>query len=335
MNTTRTIIRLLGTTALLALAGCATSDSHGDVRLVAETTTTQAAAPSTTVAPAAAPGCTDENVTASWEPDTPLPEVGAMPKNSTMAGIVERGKLRVGVSADTLQFGARNPLNGNIEGFDIDMLHAVAKALFGDENAIDYKVITYAQRIPALEAQDVDIVAHTMTINCVRWNRIAFSSEYYSAGQKLLVSVELASTGIKDLGDMDGRTVCVAAGSTNEEFLKTFPNVDALTVADLTDCVVAFQQGKADGITGDDTVLAGFAAQDPYAVVLPKAFTSEPYGLGMNANNGDLVRFVNSVLEQVRTDGRWKASYAKWVDPNNPATPPTARYGRAEHQDGK
>ncbi|MEZ5250293.1 MAG: transporter substrate-binding domain-containing protein [Ilumatobacteraceae bacterium] len=55
-------------------------------------------------------------------------------------------------------------------------------------------MITYAQRLPALEAREVDLVAHTMTINCNRWLRIAFSSVYYQAGQKVLVKTGSGST---------------------------------------------------------------------------------------------------------------------------------------------
>ena len=75
-----------------------------------------------------------------------------------------------------------------------------------------------------------------------------------------------------------------------------------------------FQQGEVDAITGDDTVLAGLAAQDPYAVVPDqKAFTAEPYGLGVNAKNVDFVRFVNARLAQMRSDGEWTAIYNRWL----------------------
>ena len=57
-----------------------------------------------------------------------------------------------------------------------------------------------------------------------------------------------------------------------------------------TGCLVKFQQGQADAITGDDTVLAGLAAQDPYAKVVGDPFTSEPYGIGAPAGSTDLVR---------------------------------------------
>ncbi len=53
-----------------------------------------------------------------------------MPRSSTK--IQQRGRLIAGVSADTLLLGARNPVTNAIEGFDIDMLHMVADAIFGD-----------------------------------------------------------------------------------------------------------------------------------------------------------------------------------------------------------
>ena len=92
-----------------------------------------------------------------------------------------------------------------------------------------------------------------------------------------------------------------------------------------------FQQGEVDAITGDDTVLAGLASQDPYAeVVDAPAFTAEPYGLGVNQENVDLVRFVNGVLEEVRADGRWTESYDTWLADSlgEAPDPPEPVYGR-------
>ena len=49
--------------------------------------------------------------------------------------------------------------------------------------------------------------------------------------------------------------------------LRTFTDVEAVGADTHTGCLVLFQQGDVDAITGDDTVLAGLAAQDPYADV--------------------------------------------------------------------
>jgi polar amino acid transport system substrate-binding protein len=143
------------------------------------------------------------------------------------------------------------------------------------------------------------------------------------------VGKDPALANVKVLDDLAGKRVCVAAGSTNEQELAKHKQVVAVVVPDLTDCMVKFQRGEVDGVTGDDTVLAGFAKQDPYAVVLPTRITSEPYGLGINKDNIDLVRFVNGVLESVRTSDRWAGYYRKWVGTPAP-NPPAARYGRPD-----
>ena len=322
------------------LAGCSADQHLADpVSVTAEPTTTVPAPP--------APSCTAVDAgldaTRTYEPRGPLPPPGQMPAGSTMEAIAKRGRLIVGVSGDTLLFGARNPISGAIEGFDIDMLKAVATAIFGDSDDIDrhieYRVITYAQRLPKLEAGPenggVDIVAHTMTINCNRWLRIAFSSTYFDAGQKVLVRVGSGFDSIDALAAAGAR-VCAPDGSTNIDEMRNNPryaNVQVVAKPDITDCLVAMQQGDADATTGDDTVLAGFAAQDPNTVVVGEAFTAEPYGLGISLDHRDFVRFVNGVIEQMRTDGSWTKLYQRWLINTGALTgpipePPPAVYGR-------
>ena len=285
----------------------------------------------TTTAPAVSGDCHGLPPTASYAPTTPLPPPTQLPSGSPMAAIAAKGHMTVGVSGDTLLFGYRNPFTGQIQGFDIDVLRWVAEAIFGPGGGdkLDFKVITYAQRIPSLQDHSVDLVAHTMTINCARWNQIAFSSTYYDAGQKVLVRTDAAATTIQQLNEAGAR-VCAPNGSTNIDELKNFPGVKVLGVDDVTDCLVDFQQGKVDAITADDTVLAGFAAQDPYAKVSGDRFTDEPYGIGANSDDVALVQFVNGVLAAARADGRWTALYDKWLGAFGPApAPPTPTYGRS------
>ncbi|MGB8862288.1 MAG: glutamate ABC transporter substrate-binding protein [Ilumatobacteraceae bacterium] len=322
---------------MLALAACA-----GGQRLPSAV---QGEAPSTTAGqPSATFTCPADQQEAagvtprSYEPDGPVPSPDEVPAGSTMADIAAPGQLKVGVSADTLLFGARDPATGIIEGFDIDMLKEVAKALFGpgmsDEAAyatLDIVVIPYSQRIPKLRSGEVDIVAHTMTINCVRWQQIAFSSEYYHSGQRVMVEATSPSQSIDDLAAA-GATVCVPDGSTNQEKLQEpqYASIVAVAKPDISDCLVAMQSGEVQAITGDDTVLAGLQVQDPATRVVGEPFTDEPYGLGIAADRVDFVKFVNAVLAEMRDDGRWQAIYDKWLlDTLGPQEPPAARYGRA------
>ena len=261
--------RALAGALLLVTVSCSGStDRSASARRQSPTTTT--------VPPAPPVDC--GNPVASYAPTSPLPAPGNLPAGSFMAAIRQRGRLIAGVSADTLLFGYRNPLTGNLEGFDIDLVRQVAAAIFGDPNRVEYKVLTYAQRIPALMDGSVDIVADVMTVNCERWQQIAFSSQYFDAGQKILVRSDSPATGIQD---MDGKRMCAATGSTNIDNLKNYPKVKVTPVDDISDCMVLFQQGAVDSVTGDDTVLAGFVAQDPYAKIVGAPLTSEPYGLGV------------------------------------------------------
>jgi polar amino acid transport system substrate-binding protein len=294
------------------------------------------AAPTTSTTPAPPRPCTDGlNALASYAPaNTPAPG-GPMPDGSWMAEIKARGRLIAGVSADSLNLGYRDPLSGKIQGFDIDMINAVAAAIFPDAptnpRRVELRVISSPQRIPSLKdtKNPVDIVARNMTINCDRWHEIAFSAEYYRSGQKTLVPRDSTVTSVKQL---NGKTICAPAGSTSLANLKKAnPQVVPITADTDTGCLVLFQQGKAYGISGDDTVLAGDAAQDPYArVITTERFSEEPYGLGISLLHPEFVRFVNVVLQQMKDSGAWKISYDKWLKAAlGPApVPPTAIYGR-------
>jgi polar amino acid transport system substrate-binding protein len=313
----RTPLLALATVASVTALSACTAFSYTPTPLPAASPTPR---PSTSSSAAKPTSCSD--ALASYAPS-------AAAQGSTLAKIRERGRLVAGVSADTYLLGSRNPLSGQIEGFDIDMVKAVAEAILGDEDLYQLKVITAAQRIPALEKGEVDIVARNMTITCDRWEQIAFSSEYYRSGQKILVRKGSKTKSISDLG---GQKVCAPKGTSSmDNLIKTAPKAIPVAADNHTGCLALFQQGEVAAITGDDTVLAGLAAQDPYAVVpAQKAFTAEPYGLGFNKDDVDLVRFVNARLAQMRTDGEWTRIYNRWLrEALGPAPePPTAVYGR-------
>lgn len=295
---------------------------------------TEPTSPTTSTAPTTTAPCDKSTELQSYQPDGPLPAPMQMPSKTTMKKIQDRGRLIAGVSADSLHLGSRNPISGQIEGFDIDMLKAVATAIFGtDVGHLELRVISSPQRIPVLQNNTVDIVARNMTINCDRWKLIAFSAEYYLSGQKTLVQRDSTATG---LGNLSDKTVCAPAGSTSLDNLKKKnPKIKPVTADSDTGCLVLFQQGKADAISGDDTVLAGDAAQDPYAKVLQERISNEPYGLGINKDNVDFVKFVNGVLEQMKAGpdpakSKWMESYNKWLGPDlGPLkAAPTPAYGR-------
>ncbi len=257
--------------------------------------------------------------TASLRPSGPP----SVPPGSYMATIRARGHLIAGVDASTYRFGYLNPFNTKFEGFDIDMLHAVAAAIFGDPNKIQFKAIPDAERIPAIQSGSVDIVAHTMTITCERLQLVDFSTVYFDAGQRVLVQ---SNSPAKSIGDLGKKKVCATKGSSSLARVAAAPSHPVpVAVTYWTDCLVLLQQGEVDAVSTDDSILAGLAAQDPFTRLVGPRFSDEPYGLAISVQHPDFVRFVNAVLERIRADGRWAASYAHWFGKPAPA-PPRARY---------
>ena len=244
---------------------------------------------------------------------------------SFMAKIRARGYLVAGVDQSTYHFGFLNPLNGQIEGFDIDMIRAVATAIFGDASSahLHLKAISDDQRIPDVTSGAVDIVAHTMTITCDRLKDVDFSSVYFDAHQRVLV---LKNSPVQDLAGLRGQKVCATKGSDS---LGPIAAAKAVPVAVTywTDCLVLLQQGDVAAISTDDTILDGLAAQDPWTKLIGPRLTDEPYGLAISKQHPDFVRFVNAVLQQLRTNGQWAASYARWQLGTPVPAPPPAQYG--------
>jgi polar amino acid transport system substrate-binding protein len=247
-----------------------------------------------------------------------------------MATIKARGSLIAGVDLNSYHFGYLNPLNGRVEGFDIDMLHAISAAIFGNPNQIRYVSVSSDQRIPAIQSGEVDIVAHTMTITCDRLKQVDFSTVYLDPTQKVLVP---RNSPARNLVDLAGKKVCAAAGSTSLTFIRSFvtigatqpfgntkPAIPTVVVPYWSDCLVLLEEGKVAAVSTDDNILAGLKAQDPATKIIGGPLASQPYGLAISQQHPDFVRFVNAVLAKMRADGQWAAIYRRWI--GSPAPPP-------------
>jgi len=158
-----------------------------------------------------------------------------------MAKIRARGYLIAGVDQNTYHFGYLNPSDGQIEGFDIDMLHAIAAAIFGNPDKIRFVAMSNDERIPALQSSEADIVAHTMTITCARWQQVDFSTVYVDAHQRVLVPSDSAAKGLSALS---GQKVCTTIGSTSLPIIRAMPDVIAVTRRYSVDCLVPRLEGR-------------------------------------------------------------------------------------------
>ncbi|HEX4532100.1 MAG TPA: glutamate ABC transporter substrate-binding protein [Acidimicrobiia bacterium] len=310
------------TVVLVGLAACS-SPSNGAVSrslgaLTDPTTTTAAPSPATTTAP------TPCDPRASFAPDPTLP----MP---TVKAIQTRGRLVVGVDQGTLHWGYRDPRDGTINGLDVDILRQIALAIFGsDPDAhLQFKTLTTAERIQAVESGKVDMVASLLTATCDRWNDVDFSTVYYDAHQDVLVPI---GSPVQTVTALAGKTVCATRGSTSiTNIQQKVPTVKIYPVDTRADCLVALQDGQVDAITSDDTILHSFQDQEEKSDtrLLEQPLEAEPYAIAMPKHHEDLVRFVNDVLDRMRNDGTLELLYGKWLGVDPPPPPPPAPvYGR-------
>lgn len=257
---------------------------------------------------------------------------------ATVAAIRHRKLLRVGVDQNSYLWGFRDPATGDFAGFDIEIVKAVAENILGPDYKVQFLTVPTAKRFDAIQSGQVDMVVRTVTVNCARVDKAAFSASYFSAGQQILTA-DPTITGYDD--SLKGKTVCTAKGSTGEDVLNgdmaTTPaslaqpdprhGADVVTVGNQLDCLVLLQLGQADAVFTDNALGAGQAAQDPNVHLVGHPVTVEPYGVAMKIGDDDLVRRVNQVLASYAADGRWQKAYQDWLVDELPGMkPPTPLY---------
>lgn len=245
--------------------------------------------------------------------------------DAAVADIRKRGRLVVGLDIGSNLFSFRDPITGEITGFDVDIAGEVSRDIFGTPAQVEYRILSSADRIAALQNKKVDVVVKTMTITCERRKQVNFSTVYLMANQRILAPRD--ST-ISQASDLSGKRVCVVDGTTSLKRIQQIsPAPIIVSVVTWADCLVALQQRQADAVSTDDSILAGLVAQDPYLHIVGPSMNQEPYGIGVNLDNTGLVRFVNGTLERIRRDGTWNTLYRKWLTVLGPApSPPVARY---------
>jgi polar amino acid transport system substrate-binding protein len=236
-----------------------------------------------------------------------------------------RGRLIVGLDIGSNLFSFRDPVTGEITGFDVDVAGEVARDIFGTPSQVEYRILSSADRVTALENNQVDIVVKTMSITCERKKLVNFSTVYLTANQRILAPRD--ST-ISQASDLSGKRVCAVKGTTSLQRIQEIsPSPIVMQVVTWADCLVALQQRQVDAVSTDDSILAGLVAQDPYLHIIGPSMNEEPYGIGINLENTGLVRFVNGTLDRIRRDGTWRTLYRKWLTVlGAPPAPPVPRY---------
>jgi general L-amino acid transport system substrate-binding protein len=252
----------------------------GDTPPATDTDTSEAPAASVDVAESTAP--------AESEPP-------AETTDNRLATVQERGELICGVNGSLPGFSFLDE-EGENTGFDADFCRALAAAVLGDPEAVDFRALSADQRGPALQTGEVDVLIRNTTWTVSRdtaWGLFAPTTFY--DGQAIMVnSTAVDATTLEDLA---GATICVQSGTTTElNLADTFGSIgvdiETQVFADIDPTYAAYEEGRCDAVTSDRSQLVArrtaFANPDDH-VILEAVLSKEP--LGPVAPLGDHVWF--------------------------------------------
>ncbi len=204
----------------------------------------------------------------------------------SMAGILEdvqkKGILTCGVSEGVPGFSIPDS-NGHWVGFDVDLERAVAAAVLGDPQKINFVPLASKQKIIAASSGQVDLVSRTTTWTMKRDAKqgVDFTKIVFYDGQGFMVPKAL---GVDSAKKIDGATICVTAGTTSELNLADFARandmkIEALVFDGKKEAISAYSAGRCDAFTTDVSQLASLRttlANPKDHVILPEVISKEP-----------------------------------------------------------
>jgi glutamate transport system substrate-binding protein len=250
--------------------------------------------------------------------------------SATLEAIKKKGKITIGTKWDVPLIGLKNPITGDVQGFDVEIGKIIARSIFGtDQGKVEWVEAISANRIPFIVDSKVDIILSTFSITDARKQQVDFAGPYYVAGQDLLIYKIDADT-IKSVTDLAGKKVCAQTGSTSVTNLKTLvPKAQVLDLPTTANCVEALKDGRVDAVSTDDTLLAGFAEKFNAFQLVGKQFSVERYGVGLKKGDTDFRNYLNDVVEKSFKDGSWKKAVESTIGTGGlkiPEAPKVDRY---------
>jgi general L-amino acid transport system substrate-binding protein len=265
------------------VAAACGSDSDGDDAAPA---TTAAAVAETTAAPAT------------------TAEVEVVAGGSLLDIVQARGTLNCGVSGSAVAF-SETQADGSVIGFDADYCRAVAAAVLGDANAVNFVALTASERFTAVQTGDVDVLIRNTTWTQSRDSDVGmdFGPTTYYDGQQLMARASDGFTGSSKVSDIDGAIVCTNAGTTTE---KNIAEAAEMAGAEIT--LLAFETsdevwetfiaGGCDITTTDGSALVGRKVKNQPAdqewVIFPATpISKEPLGPTYGQNDSAWADAVN------------------------------------------
>ena len=224
-----------------------------------------------------------------------------------LAAVQARGTLNCGVSGAAVAFSFVEA-DGSVNGIDADYCRAVAAAVLGDSEAVNFVNLTAAERFAAVQAGEVDVLMRNSTWTQQRDTEAGmdFGPTTYYDGQQLMARAADGFSASSEVPEIDGAVVCTNAGTTTETNISELAGELGITITvqtfeDYNQVVDAFIAGTCDVITTDGSGLVGRKAQQQPAgeewVIFPATpISKEPLGPLYAQNDSQWADVVNWVV---------------------------------------
>jgi len=237
---------------------------------------------------------------------------GAAQAGQTFDAVRQRGTLNCGVNVGIAGFSLPDS-QGVWRGMDADLCRGVAAAVFGDPSKVRFVPLTAVQRFTALQSGEIDVLIRQTTLTMTRDTTLGLRMVGVNLydGHGFMVRRD---ANVTEPRGMDGMTVCLSPGTTNELVTADFFRTNNLRFTPILqermqDNAASLQAGRCDAIGTDATQLAAVRSQftkpDDF-IILPQRFSKEPYGPVVRRDDQewfDVVRWVLSALVQAEELG--------------------------------
>ena len=208
-------------------------------------------------------------------------EAPEQPSEGRLALVQERGQLICGVNGGLPGFSFLED-DGTNSGFDADFCRALAAAVLGDPEAVEFRALSTDQRGPALQTGEVDVLIRNTTWTVSRdtsWG--LFGPTTFYDGQAIMVNSTL--TDATTIDELEGATVCVQSGTTTELNLtdRMGDSIEPIVFPEIEPTYAAYEEGRCDAVTSDRSQLVAqrtaFANPDDH-LILDEVMSKEPLG---------------------------------------------------------
>ncbi|WP_203141963.1 amino acid ABC transporter substrate-binding protein [Marinobacter mangrovi] len=221
---------------------------------------------------------------------------------TTLEAVKNKGHLQCGVTNGLPGFSQPDE-KGHWTGIDVDTCRAIAAAIFGKGDAVQFTPLTAKERFTALQSGEIDVLSRNTTWTLTRDASLGlnFTGTNYYDGQGFLIKKDI---GVTDAKELNGATVCIQAGTTTELNLADYFRANDMEfkpiVFDTSEQTVqGFAAGRCDVLTSDRSQLAALRSKlaDPSsAVILPNTISKEPLGPVVRQGDDQWFNIVKWVL---------------------------------------